>query len=217
MQNWEVQIINLSIGFVADNLNYLERRIVRRALRYAREHNVVIFAAAANSGNREAIAFPASETDFVLSMNSTDGNGHKSDSNPPAAPEIKLDPNFSILGEDILSTWLQAALDKDPREAGVVKKKGAAWKRARGTSQATTIAACVTLLIMQFGRQYGIDGSLELESLAGIRKILTCMAEERTFQRFQDIVPWKTVFRMVVNNESDGIFKIKCMIEEELK
>jgi hypothetical protein len=214
VHKWQVKVINLSIGFVADLLKDWEKRIVRRALQYARQRDVVIFAATANSGNREAIAFPASEADYVFSMNSTNGNGYKSSFNPPPAPEQKFDSNFSILGEYIYSPWLQVTLD--PRKPGVRRKWGSAWKRQQGTSQATTIAACVTVLVMQFSRQYGIHENFELETFAGIRDILRAMAGNKTSEGFHDIVPWKRVFRLV-EDESKGVLEIKHIIEEILE
>lgn len=178
-----------------------------RALEYARRRKVIVFAAASNSGNRERIAFPACEEDCVICMNSTDGTGTRSRFNPQ---QMIWKQNFSILGEYVKSTWLQ----KEFNEKKVIRQQKSAWKRQQGTSVATTIAACVAVLIVQFGRQYGCIE--KLETPAGIRLILRKMTENREDRRdgFCDIVPWSYVFDSSVDG---GIDEIRRSINRILK
>lgn len=189
VQIWKAKVINLSIGFDAEKLaesGTADSQILVHALKYARAQNVVVFAAASNSANRRSLAFPACKPDHVLSINSTNGSGGRSRFNPL---EQEYHENLSILGEYVKSTWLQSDMD----DGETVTIAGAVWKRDEGTSQATTIAACVAVLILQFGRQYGVGENLE--TFEGLRSVLRAMTEGKTGDGFRDIVPWRGVFR----------------------
>ncbi|KAF8856770.1 subtilisin-like protein [Acephala macrosclerotiorum] len=199
---WKVKVINLSIGFDEEKLGVPESQVVIHALQYARQQNVVVLAAASNSGNREKLAFPACKPDHVLSINSTDGNGGRSWFNPQ---KQEYHENLSILGEYIKSTWLQVDCCKE----GTFMVGESVWKRQEGTSQATTIAACVAVLILQFGRQYGVGE--KLETFEGVRSVLRAMTQGKTDDGFRDIVPWIDVFRM-----SHGVDAIKMRIRDIL-
>jgi subtilisin family serine protease len=201
---WKVNLINLSIGFELHELKDPERRILNDTLDFAKRSKVVIFAAASNSGNREELAYPASERDLVFCMNSTDGNGNKSWFNPQ---HQKRRDNFSILGEHVLSTWLQ----DDVSSGAFLSENGAVWKRDRGTSVACTIAVCVAALVYQFGRQYAVDRPDKLETFAGVAEILGMMSSTRTSDGFYDIVPWELF------NSKDSIIEIKTLIDMRLK
>jgi subtilisin family serine protease len=182
------------------------KQVMLNALSYARSQHVVVLAAASNSANRENLAFPACQHDYVLSINSTNGNGVRSDFNPL---NQKYGENLSVLGENISSTWLQK--DYGNKE-GVFKQGESVWKRAEGTSQATTIAACVAVLILQFGRQYSVGE--KLEKFAGVRAVLRAMTGPReTGDGFWDIVPWIGVFNMA----PEGIDSIKSRILDSLR
>ncbi len=200
---WKVNVINLSIGFNQNELLKPEKRILHDALDFAWRSNVVIFAAASNSGNREELAYPASERHLVFCMNSTDGNGGRSWFNPQH--QDRRD-NFSILGEHVLSTWLQNDLS-----SGVFfSKQGAALKRNQGTSIACTIAACVAVLVYQFGRQYAVDMPEILETPDGLSAILVMMSR-RTSDGFRDIVPWVDLF-----HPNHNVNQIKAFIDTTL-
>lgn len=196
---WKVKVINLSVGFDQGQLNDPEIQIMTHALQYARQQNVVVLAAASNSGNRELLAFPACQPDDVLSINSTDGSGGRSWFNPK---QQEYHENLSILGENIKSTWLQVDYGKEE----VILRGDSAWKRSEGTSQATTVAACVAVLILQFGRQYSVGE--KLETFKGVRSVLRKMTGTQTGDGFWDIVPWMEVFCM----SPKGVDSIKSRI-----
>ena len=198
-----MKIISLSIGFVQADLDELSQQAMKHSLQYARQHEVVVFAAASNSGNRDFLAFPACKPDYVLGINSTDGNGGRSRFNPQNQDRHE---NLSILGEYIKSTWLQSESGRE----GTCKIGDSVWRRDEGTSQATAVAASVAVLILQFGRQYGVDR--RLEKFEGVRSVLRAMAETKTGDGFYDMVPWKTVFRMT----PDAIDRIKGRFVETL-
>jgi subtilisin family serine protease len=206
VQEWEVKVINLSIGFDRDKLDDSDKQILLFALWFARQKDVVVFAAASNNANRTKLAFPACKPDYVLSINSTNGSSGRSWFNPQ---KQEFDQNLSILGENIKSTWLQRDGEGTTR-----KGDGSVWKRQEGTSQATTIAACVAVLILQFGRQYGVGK--KLETFEGVREVLRGMTERLTDQSFRDIVPWMTVFRTSPNRK-DNIDRIRKRIEDILE
>jgi subtilisin family serine protease len=180
-----------------------EKNILHDALDFASRSKVAIFAAASNSGNRDRLAYPASERHLVFCMNSTDGNGGRSSFNPQHQDRHD---NFSILGEHVLSTWLKAESSSEV----FIDDKGAVWKRDKGTSVACTIAVSVAALIFQFGRQYAVDRLDKLETPAGVNEILGMMSE-RTSDGFYDIVPWRLF------NPQHSIREIKTLIDVSLK
>jgi subtilisin family serine protease len=208
---WKVKVINLSIGFDREKLRALEKSgdfskdVLLYALNYARQEHVVVFAAASNHANRKLLAFPACRPECVLSINSNNGSGGRSWFNPQTQ---EYGSNFSILGEYIKSTWLQ-----NDDEGEIRQSDGSVWKRQEGTSQATTIAACVAVLILQFGRQYG--AGKKLETFEGVQAVLRKMTTRTTDQSFREIIPWTTVFR-TSESHNDNIDRIRIRIEEIL-
>ncbi|CZR54398.1 uncharacterized protein PAC_04282 [Phialocephala subalpina] len=67
---------------------------------------VIIFAAAANHGNRHGIVWPAS-ADQVICMHATDGNGNTS-----FTPDAKAGKSFATLGRPVPSYWPLSLQDK---------------------------------------------------------------------------------------------------------
>src|SRR4051794_30148719 len=74
---------------------------ITELIRYAHSQNVLIFAAASNSGSRRAVAYPAMRRE-VFCINACDGTGKRANFTPPARPNKA---NFSMLGVSVLSTW----------------------------------------------------------------------------------------------------------------
>jgi len=211
VQVWKVKVINLSIGFDREKLDALEKSgdfskdVLLYALNYARQEHVVVFAAASNHANRKLLAFPACRPECILSINSNNGSSGRSWFNPQTQ---EYDSNLSILSEYIKSTWLQ-----NDDEGEIRHSDGSVWKRQEGTSQATTIAACVAVLILQFGRQYG--AGKKLETFEGVQAVLRKMTTRTTDQSFREIIPWTTVFR-TSESHNDNIDRIRIRIEEIL-
>ena len=69
---WKVNIITMSFGFPRRYLS------MEKAFDYASSKNIIMFAAAANHGANDKIAFPASAMLKVICINSADGNGARS-------------------------------------------------------------------------------------------------------------------------------------------
>lgn len=193
---WKVKIISLSIGFRKTYLDEADKSILRNAIRYASNKDVLIFAAASNDGNRDRILFPAGEPE-PFCINSSNGNGHASEFNPP---HQEHDENFSILGEGVSSSWLQTTTSLS--EDGSIQPT---WEIRRGTSVATPIAASVAAIIIHFGRQWEPEGHEKLETRRGIRCILRSMVPKRNTEKFYDIVPWFGVFELNTKEFKDPV------------
>jgi hypothetical protein len=177
----------MSFGF--DN----QHKEVVKAVENAHSRHVLMFAAASNSGNRSDLPYPAIDPKVFL-VHCADGNGNKSIRNPQ---RIRLRDNFSILGQDVLSTW-----PSEFHEQGMIQREGlGTWKRSSGSSIATPILASVCALILQFGMRWKglIRGYDRLETWAGIREILLDMATDdvsRLFESadgFSNVVPWRVL------------------------
>lgn len=140
--------------------------------------------------------------DHVLSINFTDGSGGRSWLSPQKQEYYE---NLSILGEYIKSTWLQ----NDCCKEGTFKVGEFLRKRQEGTPRATTIAACVAALILQFRRQYRVRE--KLETFEDVRSVLRAITQGKTDDGFCDIVPWIDVFCM-----SNGVDAIKIRIRDNL-
>jgi subtilisin family serine protease len=158
---------------------------VHDAIVYAYSKGVVMLAATSNDGNRHLthIAYPASQVGLVICINSARPSGARSEFNPP--PATNRD-NFSILGENVKSTWPTAVAD----DRLIIQADGP-WIRRSGTSAATPIAAAVAILVMQYKRMcpHQIKPNSRLESYNGIRRIFAKMSLDRKFEGFDNILP----------------------------
>jgi hypothetical protein len=76
----------------------VENRVIKKAIRGALHHGIILFAAASNSGvnPRFPVAFPANLRQ-VICIHSTDGDGNPSPRNPPATPDCSL----AVVGEGV--------------------------------------------------------------------------------------------------------------------
>lgn len=170
VETWKVDIITMSFGFQDWDDE------IANAIEVAKRHNVLIFAAASNSGanNEESVAFPARYSEAVLSINASDGNGSRSRFNPPPTVESF---NFSILGEAVESAW-PTSLIQSGRQ------------RLSGTSVATPIAAGVAALILDYASQAqrNIQCRDRLNTTRGMRRVLDAMAKPHEGYRY--IRPW---------------------------
>ena len=170
---WKVDIISMSFGFPQYYTS------IERAISHAVRQNIIVFAAASNSGANRKIAFPASLSNGVIRINSADGRGAGSRYNPPP---LAQEYNFSVLGESVLSAW--------PTKPG-----RAVEKRKSGTSTSTPIAAAIAALILEFERQMKKQSPESkvlhrerLQSLEGMRAIFSHMSEPK--DGYSYVVPW---------------------------
>ena len=182
VDDWEVDIISMSFGFP-----YLQLDI-QKALDDAISKKVLLFAAAANDGANEHIAYPANQPS-VFAIFSTDGFGNPSDFNP-----VFRDDGFSFatLGENVLSNHLNNTK-----------------KTLSGTSIATPIAAATAALVLEFVRQKPLNGQssvvraelLETVRLTAMQKILMGMSKDM-HHGYRYLKPWE-LLKMDCGNQTD--------------
>ncbi|PMD47787.1 subtilisin-like protein [Hyaloscypha variabilis F] len=127
----EVHIINLSFGFW--HCAHNEVKDLREALKKAKEHNIVVFAATCiNHGVHEPVAWPASDPELAIGIHSADDFGNKSE-----FTALHFDgANFMVLGQNILSQWPSA--------------EGGGFRLLSGTSYATAVATAMAALVLAF-------------------------------------------------------------------
>ncbi|OAA55712.1 Peptidase S8/S53, subtilisin/kexin/sedolisin [Cordyceps fumosorosea ARSEF 2679] len=126
---WQVDIVNLSAGF-PEPIGEIEAAIDEITGPSWPDKQVLVFAAASNSGPDEPRWFPAS-CHSVFGMHSTNADGDWSRFNA----DPKCDANFAILGEDIESAWLTSS------------GSTSATRRCCGTSYATAIAVSLAAFL----------------------------------------------------------------------
>ena len=143
-----MDMISMSLGF--------ENRIsaLQEVIELAFQRRVTIFVATSNSGGNNDIAFPASEFEMVVGVNSTDPWGRWSKFSPP---RLQLSENFCTLGEAIESSW--------PSHLGQGTKQ-----RRSGTSYATPIATGFAATLLYIAR-LTIDDSDKLKALRSCSRI----------------------------------------------
>lgn len=166
-------------------------RDIHQAVNHAYANGVVMLAAASNDGvnPRIPIAYPARQLGTLICINAADCWGNKAAFNPPAAAHRD---NFSILGENVSSTWPENV------DGGSPSVDSGHWKRQSGTSVATAIAASVAVSLIQFKKIYEHTFKLQhqqrLESFNGIRQLFERMTLDNRFLHpgdFDNIRPWE--------------------------
>ncbi|KAH7025646.1 uncharacterized protein B0I36DRAFT_293233 [Microdochium trichocladiopsis] len=132
---WKVDIISMSFGFPSRDIEgYSE---LERALKQAAYEDVLVFAAASNSGGRLGRAFPARERN-VICVHSTDNLGNPSPFSP-TAQGISL----ATVGEAVKAAWPSHLCPADAVEDTTHKS---------GTSFATPIMVGIAATLMLYAR-----------------------------------------------------------------
>lgn len=144
-----------------------------QALKKARDHGIVVFAAASNFGNHEQVAWPARDADRAICIHSSIDYGTDSSGfTPKAHPDIT---NFMVVGEEVCSHWPES--------------KGGGFRTMTGTSTATPVATAIAALLMAFTRQGVFDqekrreieddiGPVRLDDLSNMRALLKHICTE---------------------------------------
>lgn len=144
-----------------------------QALKKARAHGIIIFAAASNFGNHEQVSWPARDSDRTICIHSSHDLGTSSSKyTPQAYPDIV---NFMVVGEEICSHWPES--------------KGGGFRTMTGTSTATAVATAIAALLMAFTRQGVFDkkkkeeveddiGPVKLDDLSDMRALLKHISVE---------------------------------------
>lgn len=197
----KADIINLSFGFPAPTVKHSP---IREALQRACQNNVLIFAAAGNSGGNEIVSWPASMTSHVLRIDSSDGNG-----NPSAFSDGSgLGRKICTLGEGVPSCELKTGSKTD-----YVYRNGSSFAAPIAAAIASTVLAFADKLKLMSGNTGNQDttntkGTSEeelalpedfnelvrrLRTKSGMEEILCqmCVAEpNQTRQGYHYITPW---------------------------
>jgi subtilisin family serine protease len=171
----KADIVSMSFGLGSDD------DTIRGQIAGATSHTTFV-AAAANSGSRQAIAFPACE-DHVICIQACNGNGKATDFTPSAQDNPF---NFSILGVGILSTWPTTS-NTLPDEADKSKFPGP-WKYSSGTSVATPLAVALIANLKAYVdvNQSKLQGKLNSSRLNRLLSSMTVKTD-----RYDTLMPWR--------------------------
>ncbi|RSL95725.1 hypothetical protein CEP52_011907 [Fusarium oligoseptatum] len=151
IETWNTEIISMSFGS-EDLLSE-----VRDAIEEALKRNIIILAAAGNSGNRRGISYPASE-ERVFKVFAAKASGYTAEFSPPTAEDQY---SYFILGCGVVSTWPsnlreKAAIEElevfcyGSKEGHEHSEKCDTRTVMSGTSFATPIASALVAIIYQF-------------------------------------------------------------------
>ncbi|PGG96934.1 hypothetical protein GX51_07582 [Blastomyces parvus] len=178
---WGADIMSMSFGFDRKT-EYLEK-----AINLATSKQIIILAAAGNSGNHQQPQYPADE-DRVFKIFVTDHLGYKADSCPPLT-----DPRYSFgaLGSDIESIW---PLRIEPPAVSTRSTTDAPWTRMSGSSFSTPVAAAIVAIIFQF--YYECDRVIDvgekfpdLKTIHAVRAILESMSRKSEDHKYNYLMP----------------------------
>lgn len=112
-----------------------------QALKKARDHHIVIFAAASNFGNHARVAWPARDPERAICVHSSNDLGTYYSEFTPKTHSGTI--NFMAVGERVCSHWPVS--------------KGGGFRTMSGTSTATPVATAIAALLMAFARQDVVD------------------------------------------------------------
>lgn len=147
---------------------------LNKALEDANYKGIIVFAAAANHGNRQAIAWPARDPDLAICVTSGDEFSKVSRFAPSSNGEL---PMFLTYGEDVYSHW--------PTQLG------GEFRKMSGTSVSTPIAVSMAAMILAFlnrtnawspeQKRQRLDRSKEgrLRSTRGMGRLLEHICRDR--------------------------------------
>lgn len=172
-----VDIITMSFGFDK------EKASVQAAILNAFSKNILMFAAASNSGGNRDVKYPARK-DEVICVYATDGSGNPFKGNPTTM--ISSSFHFATLGEGVKSTWPRKLQDPPPGPDEPSER------RQTGTSFATPIVAAIAACIIEFAVVQNLSEDLlrVLKTRQGMQKtILRLMVDERSGLHY--VHPWK--------------------------
>ncbi|KAH8796747.1 hypothetical protein BGZ57DRAFT_19922 [Hyaloscypha finlandica] len=195
----KVDIISISFGFQQKILG----DALEKAIDYAKEKEVHVFAAASNKGGNTGRSWPA-RYDGVFCIHSTDAYGNPSGFNPTELEEI----NFATVGEAVESSW-PGHLSQSPEsleidgEDGDDAQDGAETPRVpstevkSGTSFATPIAASIAAFLLRYAKTHlDPEHVQQLKRHSVMRSVLKCMAGPKR----------KEFYYLTLSSEPDNLF-----------
>ena len=174
-----VDIITMSFGLDRENGQ------IQAAIRNAFFKNILMFAAASNSGGNLEVKYPARK-DEVICVYATDGSGNAFKKNPNNLTSSSL--HFATLGVGVKSSWPKS-LHNPPLQIGEASER-----RQTGTSFATPILAGIAACIIEFAIVQNLSDELleVLKSRQGMQKtLLKLMVDDTLRSGLHYIHPWK--------------------------
>jgi hypothetical protein len=148
---------------------------LERAIGNAYSKNVLLFAAASNSGANLNRAYPARDQN-VICIHSTDANGNRSRFSPTA---LANDTNLATIGEAVESAWPVHLCDEITNPTFVKYKSG--------TSYATPIAVGIGAFLLQYAKLHlGKDQLEKLKRQSRMKAVLRKIAQKSQDSRERD-------------------------------
>lgn len=138
VDDWHVDVISMSFGYPTNNVDGYVK--LEKALLHAHSQNILIFAAASNSGANLDRVYPARDP-HAICVHSTDSQGNRSKFSPTA---LARDANLATIGEGVQSAWPVGLCDIDANPDCVECRSG--------TSYATPIAVDIAAFLLQYAR-----------------------------------------------------------------
>lgn len=132
----------MSFGFPTCKIEGYQE--LSHAIKHAYYRDVLLFAAASNSGGQLGRAYPAREAN-VICVHSTDARGNGSPFNPTAVPQ---DVNLATVGEGVISAWPMHLCGSEAEEA----EDGMYSTVKSGTSYATPIMVGIAAFLLLYAR-----------------------------------------------------------------
>ncbi|KAM0355073.1 hypothetical protein ACHAPU_000930 [Fusarium lateritium] len=170
---WGVDIINMSFGWPYNHDG------VRKAIDFARQNGVHIFASTSNDGllgPPNDILYPA-RSDSVIAVDAADGHGEHARYAPSSSSQHSRGSRFSAPGLGIASPNTRKT-----------------WS---GSSFACPIAAGVAALILEFARQSPLSKSPDIQSylqeMPAMLSMLRLASSEKGPEGLKFLVPWKLI------------------------
>ncbi|KAH9228667.1 hypothetical protein K456DRAFT_803222 [Colletotrichum gloeosporioides 23] len=204
VSEWKVDIICMSFGYPKRNIDGYDR--LKTALKVAEANNVLLFAAASNSGGQDTVSFPACESQ-VIAVYATDARGNQSDFSPTAA---RYRISLATIGEAVESAWPVHLCDiQDSARQLPLKYKS-------GTSFATPIMAGIAGFLLLYTKLHMPRLSVKLQDRSRMELVLNKVAEKGP-----NFEPRHGYFFVHLSLTTEGLFSksedfIRSCIEEVL-
>ena len=200
-----VDIVSLSFrlggSVLKNNLDKLIEQANSSEKDGKQKKKTIIVAAACNEGGREPVPYPANH-DLVINVRALTGYGKDADFTPHPR---KYDPNFSILGTQVLSTWPNHLrnphqLASDGAKLRDIEGIGCMTNCMDGTSFSAPLIVALIANVFAFyiehkrqivPQEFQVDDyRYEAQNLKAVRNILLNMSIEQ--EKINVVSPWET-------------------------